>query len=81
MVFTHMEIVEALDPMVVLKSYSQARPFPGVMNENRNKDSSVYLGVLPWSWTLVFNLGNFINSQLIKANTPLSYVLHHFFRN
>ena len=65
MVFTLMEIAGAQGPIVAPKSYSQAQPFPGIMNENRIKDSSIYPWVLPGSWALGFNLVNFINSQLI----------------
>jgi hypothetical protein len=65
MVFIHMEIPEELGPTVALNSYSQAQLPPGAMNENSNKDSSIYPGVLPWPGTLGLNLDNFINSQLI----------------
>ena len=58
------EAIEVLDLTIALK-LSQAQPFPGVMNENRNKDFSIYLGVLSWPWALGFNFGDFINSQLI----------------
>jgi len=32
-----------------------------VLLENRNKDSSVYPGVLLWSWVVGFNADGFIN--------------------
>jgi hypothetical protein len=64
MVFIHTEIAEVLGLMMAPKSYSQVQPLLGAMNENRNKDSSIYHWIFRWSWALGFNLDNFINSQL-----------------
>ena len=64
MVFILTEIAEVLGLIMAPKSYIQVQPLQGAMNENRNKDSSIYPWVLRGSWTLGFNLDNFINSQL-----------------
>lgn len=50
--------------MMAPKLYIQVQPLLGAMNENRNKDSSIYSWILRWPWTVGFNFDNFINSQL-----------------
>ena len=62
MVFILTEIAEVLGLMMAAKSYSQVQPLLGAMNENRNKDSSIYSWILRWPWTVGFNFDNFINS-------------------
>lgn len=64
MVFILTGVAKVLGLMMTPKSYSQAQPFLGAINENKNKDYSIYSWVLHWPWTLGFNLNNFINSQL-----------------